>query len=79
MVWEVPLMNIIIAQPSGTEHVVGDISDDDIDCEEEGTYYAWTDCGIAVTGQWVNTKTKPTTKPCRRCFRNENERTSSDI
>jgi hypothetical protein len=64
--------NIIVSQYSGTEHLVGDVGEDDLAEDEDGKlthYYAWTDCGIAVTGKLVRTKTKPRAKACRRCFR----------
>lgn len=60
-------MNIIVTD-SGTEHLVGDVSKDDL--VEDKLYYTWSYCGIGVTGRLVKTKTKPTAKPCRRCFRN---------
>ena len=62
------VMNIIV-NDTGTEHWVGEITEDDR--IEEAIYYAWSYCGRHVEGRLYTTKTMPTDRPCKACFGKE--------
>lgn len=60
-------MNTIVNRITGRAHIVGDISEDDLD--EDGHYVSWTYCGTDIAGK-LHRRGERTTfaKMCKRCF-----------